>query len=77
MTITLATYKTTDNVFSPDPIYASVEQEKFCLSYKLVIYAKLKKDSSVAVTLYSGTYTSKKTARAAMNRYGSCWLRIN
>lgn len=77
MTITIATYKTNDNVLFCDPIYASIEQEKYCSSYKLIIYANLSRDSSIATTLYTGTYTSKKTARSAMNRYGSGWLRIN
>ena len=73
MTITLARYQTNENIYGFETIYADIEQEKFCNSYKLTIYQK---NESTAYRIFSGCYLNRKTARQAMNRHGKPWVKI-
>lgn len=60
MTYTLERYKDADG------IHASIEQDKYCSSYRLVIYEVY--DECLAHVLYSNTYPAIPNARRAMRR---------
>lgn len=66
MTIVLAEY--TDGA----GLIAYIEQEKYCRSFSLKIVQPIN-GGPFARTIYSGTYLSRSSARAAMNRLSRTW----
>lgn len=64
MTYVVARYE------EPSGLIASIEQDKYCSSYKLCIYHFTTPAKCFAIVDYRGTYATRKTARAAMNRFG-------
>ena len=73
MTFVFAHYKANDE----DNTFASISQDKYCSAYKMDIYHLVEPGSPLAYTTFTGHYSSKKTARQAMNRFAKSWTRID
>lgn len=69
MTIVLATYRGKDNLI------ADIQQDKYQTSYTLDICQPYGDGSGRAHSVYRNTYTTKKNARQAMNRFSDTWTR--
>lgn len=70
MTIVLARYKDSTGKT------ACISQEKYCASFQMTVSEPVEAGSPFHTVLFKSTYTSKKTARAAMNMHGENWKRV-
>ena len=69
MTYVLAHYE------NENGLKADIEQDKYCSSFRLDVYRSID-DNPLAMTVYRGNYYTKKTARQALNRFGSDWKKV-
>ena len=68
MTVVIEKYRSNDGTF------ADIQQEKYSTLYQLDIYSLI--DSApLAQSVFRSNYTSIKSARQAMKRYGTGWKR--
>jgi len=70
MTLVLASYISTDG------LHADIMQDKYCSSFKLDIYKPYHTEKATVLSIYRGTYYTKKTARQAMNRFSKTWTKV-